>query len=76
MKKNYVIDVAFTVEGPWKDMNDIPYNELVAGMARRLAGLIKHEEGSDPFGFVDSSLVDDRPDTDGCGVEGRGRHKK
>ena len=70
MKRNYVVDVSFTVEGPWDNIEQIPYEELVAGLARRLAVLIKHEEGTEPFGFGDSYLVDDRPDTNGCGKKG------
>jgi hypothetical protein len=56
--KNYsrVIDVAFTLEGPWATFHDIPYNELVAGMARRLAALVKEEQGAEPFGLVDECL--------------------
>jgi len=58
MKKyNHVVEVAFTVEGPWEKEEDIPYEELIAGMARRLATLVKHDEGTEPFGFGDSYEV-------------------
>ena len=56
--KNYVVDVAFTVEGPWESEEDIPYEALIAGMEKRLNVLRKHEEGTDPFGFGDSYEVE------------------
>ena len=56
--KNYVVDVAFTVEGDWDTENDIPYEELIKGLERRLAVLRKHEEGTEPFGFGDSYIVE------------------
>jgi len=47
-KRNFVVDVAFTVEGPWANENDIPYEALIAGMERRLEQLRKHEEVTAP----------------------------
>lgn len=68
--RNFVVDVAFTVEGCWDSCEDIPYDALIAGLEKRLEVLRRHEEGTEPFGFGDNYLVDDRPDTNGCGVKG------
>lgn len=62
--KNYMLDVAFTVEGPWEDMSDIPAEQLLLGMQRRLTDLMgahtnKTEDITEAFGFCDSYDVEE-----------------
>ena len=57
--KNFMIDVAFTVEGPWEDIEEIPTAQLLIGMHERLVSLTKAfvnktEDPSEAFGFCDS----------------------
>lgn len=57
--KNFMFDVAFTLEGPWEEPDDVPVSAQLAGLARRLADLIeyhanKSEDVSEAFGFCDS----------------------
>lgn len=33
---NHLVDVAFTVEGPWERYEDIPFDVLVEGLQRRV----------------------------------------
>jgi hypothetical protein len=49
---NHMIDVAFTVVGPYKDFEDIPYEQLLTGMDRRLVALTDHKE-PEAFGHLD-----------------------
>lgn len=58
MKQNFMIDVAFTVEGPYPDLEAIPYEVLVSHMAKRLASLIQDKE-PDAFGECDSYEVEE-----------------
>jgi hypothetical protein len=53
MKTNYMVDVAFTVEGDWENFEDIPFSELINGLQRRIDYLRK-EGDKDAFGFCDS----------------------
>ena len=51
-----MIDVAFTVEGPWENFDDIPREELIKGLERRIETL-KSENDPDAFGYCDSYEV-------------------
>ena len=53
---NHLIDVAFTVEGPWKNFDDIPREELIKGLERRIETL-KSENDPDAFGYCDTYEV-------------------
>ncbi len=64
MKKNFMMDVAFTVEGPWESPEDITAEDLLCGMARRLSDLLlsnanNTEDVTEAFGFCDSHEVED-----------------
>lgn len=50
-----MIDVAFTVEGPWKSFDDIPREELIKGLERRIETL--KTDDRDAFGHCDSYEV-------------------
>jgi hypothetical protein len=59
MMKNHMIDVTFTVEGPWDEMEDIPAEHLLLGMQERLsylmkANLLKTKDITEAFGWCDS----------------------
>jgi hypothetical protein len=56
-KYNHLIDVAFTIEGPYETIEDIPYEELLKAMKRRLDVLTKNKE-PEAFGSVDVSEKD------------------
>jgi hypothetical protein len=60
--RNFMIDVAFIVEGPWEDIEEIPTLQLLLGMHERLVSLTKAfvnktEDVTEAFGFCDSSDV-------------------
>ena len=60
--RNFMIDVAFIVEGPWEKMEDIPPVQLLIGMHERLLNLTKAfvnktEDVTEAFGFCDSDDV-------------------
>jgi hypothetical protein len=64
--KNYMLDVAFTVEGPWDEMEDIPTEQILLGLQRRLTSLLeahtnKTEDVTEAFGFCDSYEIGDPP---------------
>jgi hypothetical protein len=58
---NFLLDVAFVVEGPWESLEEIPPKVLLAAMASRLSDLIKqsmtYEGIHECFGFCDSYEV-------------------
>ena len=47
--KNFMIDVAFSVEGPWEKFEDIPIEAFIDGMERRWRELRNSNE-IDAFG--------------------------
>lgn len=56
--KNYMLDVAFTVEGPWEEMEDIPTEQILLGLQVRLTYLLKAyinktEDIIEAFGLCD-----------------------
>lgn len=58
-----MLDVAFIVEGPWEDMEDIPAEHLMIGLQKRMqdlmtAHLLKTEDVTEAFGFCDSYDVE------------------
>jgi hypothetical protein len=55
---NYLVDVAFSVEGPWQSYEDIPIDALIAGLESRLRELRGSEE-IDAFGFCDVYEVEE-----------------
>jgi hypothetical protein len=55
---NWMVDVAFTVEGPYQSFQEIPHGVLIAGMEARLKYLKKHRnECAGAFGECDSYEV-------------------
>ena len=53
------MDVAFTVEGPWENYDQIPYNILVDNLQRRLDYLkSRGPEELDAFGHCDTYEVE------------------
>ena len=52
---NHMIDVAFTVEGPWESFDDIPREELIKGLERRIETL--KNDDRDAFGYCDTYEV-------------------
>lgn len=57
--RNFLCDVAFSVEGPWDSFEDIPPSELLAGMRRRLSSLENNwDDAAEAFGFCDSYDVE------------------
>lgn len=61
--KNHMLDVAFTVEGPWDEMEDIPVEHLLLGMQKRLTDLmeshlLKTEDVTEAFGWCDSYEIE------------------
>lgn len=59
MKKqhyNHLVDVAFSVEGPWESFSDIPLDELIAGLERRVNFLkANRSEAAEAFGDCESA---------------------
>lgn len=56
---NHMMDVAFTVEGPWESYDQIPYEVLVAGLEKRLNYLkSRGPEELDAFGHCDTYEVE------------------
>jgi len=47
---NHVVDVAFSVEGPWERFEDIPKDALIDGLTRRLQALKNEHFDIDAFG--------------------------
>lgn len=57
-KFNHMMDVAFTVEGPWENYEDIPVDVLIAGLEKRINYLKANKfEAVEAFGFCDSYEV-------------------
>lgn len=62
MKNNFMFDVAFEVEGPWEQPEDVPASYLLLGLQTRLA-LLHHsyvnrtEDITEAFGFCDQYEV-------------------
>jgi hypothetical protein len=55
---NHMLDVAFTVEGPWENYEEIPYEVLVDSLQRRVDYLRRRgPEEFDAFGFCDAYEV-------------------
>lgn len=55
---NHMLDVAFTVEGRWKDWRDIPVHVLVAALQQRVNYLKNNPtECAKAFGYSDSYEV-------------------
>lgn len=50
---NHMMDVAFTVVGPWEKEEDIPYDVLIANLEKRIRNL-KKERDREAFGYSDS----------------------
>ena len=60
MKKySHLMDVGFTVESEKENYEDLTYEELVAGVARRLRQLRTNDEGLDSFGYSDTIILED-----------------
>ena len=56
---NHMMDVAFTVEGPYENYDQIPYEVLVAGLENRLNYLkSRGPEELDAFGHCDTYEVE------------------
>jgi ABC-type tungstate transport system permease subunit len=56
---NHMLDVAFTVEGPWENWDDIPYEEKIEALEKRLNYLKQNPvEGAEAFGYSDSYEID------------------
>lgn len=53
---NHLVDVAFSVEGPWQNFEDIPLDELIAGLERRVNYLKANKyDAAEAFGDCDSA---------------------
>jgi hypothetical protein len=46
---NHLVDIAFSVEGPWDNFNDIPLDALLNALKRRVA-TIEAERNIEAFG--------------------------
>jgi hypothetical protein len=59
MKNTLNEQIAYTVEGPWKKLEDIPYQAKLDAMQKRLDYLRENpEDGAEAFGFCDSYKVE------------------
>lgn len=54
-----MLDVAFTVEGPWENLEDIPKEEIINGMLRRIHDLNRDPAWLEAFGVCDIYEVDE-----------------
>ena len=52
-----MVDVAFTVEGPWEKFDQIPYDAFIAGLQKRLDYLKANPHELEAFGECDSYEV-------------------
>ena len=59
MKYNHMMDVAFVVISTKKDADDLTYEEILLGMAKRLTYLLEHKDG-EAFGICDSYEIQER----------------
>jgi hypothetical protein len=57
MTYNHLIDVAFTVEGPWEQLEDIPMEVLLAALQKRIDN-IRQENTIESFGLCDTYEVE------------------
>ena len=56
---NHLVDIAFTVQGPWKNFEDIPFDAFVTALRQRVA-TISNERDAEAFGDCsDSYEVED-----------------
>ena len=51
---NHLVEVAFSVEGPWKNFEDIPLDAFVAALRKRVA-TISNERNIEAFGDCNDS---------------------
>lgn len=47
---NHLVDVAFTVEGPWERYEDIPFDAFIEGLQRRVDYLRNRQDEIEAFG--------------------------
>lgn len=54
---NHLVDVAFTVEGPWEQLFDIPLEVLLAAMQKRIH-TIRQDRNIEGFDICDTYEVE------------------
>jgi hypothetical protein len=57
---NHMFDVAFTVEGPWENWEDVPLQFKIGALQKRLDYLRNNpEDAAEAFGYSDSYELED-----------------
>jgi hypothetical protein len=54
--RNFLVDVAFSVEGPWEEFEDIPFKILLDGLEQRWRTIAETED-NEAFWGCDSCEV-------------------